>query len=67
MQTKKIINDGNKAVDEMLACTAVGPAEKVASYLEDFAADTGADELITAHYSDSVPNRLRSVQLTAPT
>jgi len=52
-------------VDEMLAYTAVGPAEKVTAYLESFAADTGADELITAHYSDSVPNRLRSVQLTA--
>jgi luciferase family oxidoreductase group 1 len=52
-------------VDEMLAYTAAGTAEKVAGYLESFAADTGADELITAHYSDSVPNRLRSVQLTA--
>jgi luciferase family oxidoreductase group 1 len=52
-------------VDEMLAYTAVGPAEKVTAYLEGFAADTGADELITAHYSDSVPNRLRSVELTA--
>jgi alkanesulfonate monooxygenase SsuD/methylene tetrahydromethanopterin reductase-like flavin-dependent oxidoreductase (luciferase family) len=53
-------------VDEMLAYTAVGEADKVAAYLESFAADTGADELITAHYSDSVPNRLRSVELTAP-
>jgi luciferase family oxidoreductase group 1 len=52
-------------VDEMLACTAVGTAEEVAAYLQSFAADTGADELITAHYSDSVPNRLRSVELTA--
>jgi len=52
-------------VDEMLAYTAVGTAEKVAAYLESFAADTGADEMITAHYSDSVPNRLRSVELTA--
>ena len=52
-------------VDEMLACTAVGTADEVRSYLEGFAADTGADELIAAHYSDSVPNRLRSVELTA--
>jgi len=52
-------------VDEMLACTAVGTAEEVAAYLRSFAADTGADELIGAHYSDSVPNRLRSVELTA--
>jgi luciferase family oxidoreductase group 1 len=54
------------AVDEMLAYTATGLAEQVLTYLEGFAADTGADELITVHYSDSVPNRLRSVELTAP-
>jgi len=54
------------AVDEMLAYTATGLAEQVVAYLESFAADTGADELITVHYSDSVANRLRSVGLTAP-
>jgi luciferase family oxidoreductase group 1 len=53
------------AVDEMLAYTAVGRADEVTAYLQDFAAETGADELITAHYSDSVPNRLRSVELLA--
>lgn len=53
-------------VDEMLAYTAVGIADEVTAYLERFAADTGADELITAHYSDSVPHRLRSVELVAP-
>jgi luciferase family oxidoreductase group 1 len=53
-------------VDEMLAYTAVGVAEEVTAYLQSFAADTGADELITAHYSDSAPNRLRSVELVAP-
>jgi luciferase family oxidoreductase group 1 len=52
-------------VDEMLAYTAVGVAAEVSAYLERFAAETGADELITAHYSDSVPNRLASVELTA--
>jgi luciferase family oxidoreductase group 1 len=53
------------AVNEMLAYTAVGTADGVGSYLESFAADTGADELMTVHYSDSAPNRLRSVELTA--
>ncbi|HKO38242.1 MAG TPA: LLM class flavin-dependent oxidoreductase [Solirubrobacterales bacterium] len=52
-------------VDEMLAYTAVGTAEEAGAYLGSFAAETGADELITAHYSDSVPNRLRSVELVA--
>jgi luciferase family oxidoreductase group 1 len=51
------------AVDEMLAYTAVGLADEVIAYLESFAADTGADELMTVHYSDSVPSRLRSVEL----
>jgi len=53
------------AVDEMLAYTAVGLAEEAASYLRRFAAETEADELMTVHYSDSVPNRLRSVELLA--
>ena len=51
------------AVDEMLAYTAAGLADEVAEYLQQFAADTGADELMTVHYSDTVPNRLRSVEL----
>lgn len=53
------------AVDEMLAYTGVGRPEKAAAFLRDFAAQTGADELMTVHYSDSVPNRLRSVELLA--
>jgi luciferase family oxidoreductase group 1 len=53
------------AVDEMLAYTAVGLPEEVSAYLEKFAGDTEADELMTVHYSDSVPNRLRSVELVA--
>jgi luciferase family oxidoreductase group 1 len=54
------------AVDEMLTYTAAGTLEEVSAYLESFAVDSGADELITVHYSDSVANRLRSVELLAP-
>jgi luciferase family oxidoreductase group 1 len=53
------------AVDEMLAYTATGVPDEVSSYLQQFAADTGADEVMTVHYSDTVPNRLRSVELVA--
>jgi luciferase family oxidoreductase group 1 len=53
------------AVDEMLAYTATGLPDQVAAYLENFARETEADELMTVHYSDSVPNRLRSVELLA--
>jgi luciferase family oxidoreductase group 1 len=53
------------AVDEMLAYTATGVADEVSDYLQRFADDTRADELMTVHYSDTVPNRLRSVELVA--
>ncbi|HET7509548.1 MAG TPA: LLM class flavin-dependent oxidoreductase [Solirubrobacterales bacterium] len=53
------------AVDEMLAYTATGLPDQVAAFLESFAKETGANELMTVHYSDSVPNRLRSVELLA--
>jgi luciferase family oxidoreductase group 1 len=53
------------AVDEMLTYTAVGTAEVAAAYLAEFATTSDADELITVHYSDSVANRLRSVELLA--
>jgi luciferase family oxidoreductase group 1 len=53
------------AVDEMLAYTATGVPAEVEDYLRRFAEDTGADELITVHYSDTVANRLRSVELVA--
>jgi luciferase family oxidoreductase group 1 len=54
------------AVDEMLSRTAVGLAEEVTAYLESFARETGAEELMTVHYADTVPNRLRSVELVSP-
>jgi hypothetical protein len=49
----------------MLTYTAVGLPEEVSGYVESFANETEADELITVHYSDTVPNRLRSVELLA--
>ncbi len=38
-----------------------------AAYLDEFQQRTGADELITVHYADSVPNRVRSVERYAAT
>jgi alkanesulfonate monooxygenase SsuD/methylene tetrahydromethanopterin reductase-like flavin-dependent oxidoreductase (luciferase family) len=52
-------------VDQMLTYTALGTPDKVAAYLEDFRAQTGADELITVHQADSVEGKLRSLELTA--
>jgi luciferase family oxidoreductase group 1 len=52
-------------VDEMLTYTAVGTGERAALYLDSFQEQTGADELITVHYADSVANRVRSIELLA--
>ena len=63
--TQLLSSPDGAAVDEMLAHTAVGVPGEVSEHLAEFAGATGADELITVHYSDSVPNRLRSVELLA--
>jgi len=49
----------------MMRHTAVGTPDDVRAYLESFAAETGADELIIAHASTGLDDRLRSVELTA--
>ncbi|MGW4244976.1 LLM class flavin-dependent oxidoreductase [Nocardia sp. NPDC004722] len=50
---------------KMTTYTAVGTSAEVVSYLEDFAAEVGADELITAHHALGIEDRVRSVELTA--
>jgi luciferase family oxidoreductase group 1 len=52
-------------VDQMLTFTAMGTAEDVRSYLEEFAERATADELITAHHAPDADARLRSVDLLA--
>ena len=49
----------------MTEYTATGTPGEVREYLEGFAASTGADELITAHWAERVGDRVRSVELTA--
>ena len=49
----------------MMRHTAVGTPDDVRAYLEGFASETGADELIIAHASSGLDDRLRSVELTA--
>ncbi|MFC4556518.1 LLM class flavin-dependent oxidoreductase [Georgenia faecalis] len=51
---------------QMLKYTAVGTPAAVREYLTEFAAHSGADELIVAHQTPSVEQRLRSVELAAP-
>ncbi|TFD65371.1 LLM class flavin-dependent oxidoreductase [Cryobacterium ruanii] len=52
-------------IANMMRYSAVGTADDVRAYLEDFVEGTGADELILAHQSPFIDGRLRSVELTA--
>ncbi len=52
-------------VDVMLTYSAVGTPDDVASYLDTFRRETGADELITVHSTSAIADRLRSVELLA--
>jgi luciferase family oxidoreductase group 1 len=48
----------------MTRYTATGTPTEVRAYLENFAAESRADELIVAHHAADVPDRVRSVELT---
>ncbi|AYF74540.1 LLM class flavin-dependent oxidoreductase [Nocardia yunnanensis] len=50
---------------KMTTYTAAGTSAEVVAYLEDFAAEVGADELITVHQALRIEDRVRSVELTA--
>jgi luciferase family oxidoreductase group 1 len=52
-------------VQQMLTYSAIGPPTDIRSYLEQFAKQADADELIVVHQSPSAEGRLRSVRLTA--
>lgn len=55
------------AIEQMLTYSAVGTPQAVATYLDEFVAQTGADELMTVHHAPGVAERLRSVELLAST
>ena len=50
-------------VDQMMRHTAAGTPKVVKDVLDEFAAHTGADELMTVHPADTVAGRVRSVEL----
>ncbi len=50
---------------QMMHYTAAGVAEEVATYIAQFALHAGVDEVITAHASPTIDDRLRSVDLLA--
>ena len=52
-------------IAQMMHYSAVGTPDRVKAYLDEFADLAGADELITAHSSPTIEQRLRSVDLLA--
>lgn len=56
--------EGRRLAD-LMRHTAVGTPADVRVFLDDLAATTRADELILAHTSQGIDDRLRSVELTA--
>jgi luciferase family oxidoreductase group 1 len=54
-----------RQIAQMMHYSAVGTPDDVTAYLDEFAHRTGADELITAHASPTIDQRLRSVDLLA--
>jgi luciferase family oxidoreductase group 1 len=54
-----------RQVEQMTHYSAVGTPGVVAGYLEDFAAEADADELMVVHSSPTVEQRLRSIDLLA--
>ena len=54
-----------RQIAQMMHYSAVGTPDHVEAYLAEFAATAGADELITAHASPTIDQRLRSVDLLA--
>ncbi|MGB7878322.1 MAG: LLM class flavin-dependent oxidoreductase [Ilumatobacteraceae bacterium] len=52
-------------IAQMMHYSAVGTPDRVKAYLDEFAERAGVDELITAHASPTIDDRLRSVDLLA--
>jgi luciferase family oxidoreductase group 1 len=52
-------------IAQMMHYSAIGTPEVVKAYLDEFAELAGVDELITAHSSPTIEQRLRSVDLLA--
>ncbi|MDN4480964.1 LLM class flavin-dependent oxidoreductase [Demequina muriae] len=50
---------------DMMRYTAIGTGDEVNTWLDDFASEVGADEVIVAHSAMSADARVESVRLTA--
>jgi luciferase family oxidoreductase group 1 len=60
-----LVSRAGQQILQMMECTAVGDAPAVKSYLDGFARDTEADELIVTLMSPTLDDRLRSATILA--
>ncbi|GAA5169665.1 MULTISPECIES: LLM class flavin-dependent oxidoreductase [Amycolatopsis] len=60
-----LASPGGRQLASMTKYTAKGTPDEVRAYLEKFASDAQADELITVHQAIGIEDRIRSVELTA--
>jgi luciferase family oxidoreductase group 1 len=67
-QANDLLNSAaGRHVRQMMRCSAIGTLEDVREYTDDFARQTGADELMTVHHAMGSAARLHSVELLAET
>ncbi|MBF6171884.1 LLM class flavin-dependent oxidoreductase [Nocardia blacklockiae] len=59
-----LASPNGQSLASMTRYTAVGTAAEVQDYLDEFAASIGADELILAHGTTRVEDRVHSIELT---
>ncbi|MCH7790159.1 MAG: LLM class flavin-dependent oxidoreductase [Acidobacteria bacterium] len=65
-QADRLVNSPQgQQIASMMRYTAVGGPPKVAEYLDGFARDIAADELIVVHACSTLEGRMRSVELLA--
>ena len=60
-----LITSQGRGIANMMRYSATGTPAEVRAFLDDFADSAQADELIIAHQSREVADRLRSIELTA--
>jgi len=60
-----LASPAGRQIEQMMRYSAVGTRDDVREYVEGFAKHADADELIVAHQSPTVEQRLRSVELLA--
>ncbi|WP_291377619.1 LLM class flavin-dependent oxidoreductase [Demequina sp.] len=61
-----LLSPGGAQIAQMARYTAIGTPDDVREYLEAFAAEARADEVITVHGALGVDDRERSLRLAAP-